>query len=51
MSPLFFNQKMEQKEPEKNMPSTAANAMSLSVNEPLEIHRNAQSAFFLTQSR
>ena len=41
---------MDAKEPEKNMPSTAAKAMILSPNvavvEP--IHFNAHSAFFLT---
>jgi hypothetical protein len=36
MSPRFFNQKMEQKEPEKKMPSTAAKAMSLSAKERSE---------------
>ena len=42
---------MEANDPEKNMPSTAANAMILSPNvavfEP--IHLRAHSAFFVTQ--
>ena len=46
----FFSQKMEAKEPEKKMPSTAANAIILSpkvaVVEP--IHLSAHSAFFFT---
>lgn len=47
----FFSQKMEAKEPEKKMPSTAAKAIILSpkvaVVEP--IHLSAHSAFFFTQ--
>lgn len=41
---------MAAKDPEKKMPSTDANATSLSANDAseLEIHFNAQSAFFLT---
>jgi hypothetical protein len=39
---------MEQKLPLKNMPSTAAKATSRSAKLPCSIHRNAQSAFFLT---
>ena len=40
---------MEQKEPEKKMPSMHANAKRRSANESLEsIHFNAQSAFFFT---
>ena len=50
ISPLFLSQKIEQKLPEKNIPSTAAKAINLSANVPLSIHLNAQSAFFLTQS-
>jgi hypothetical protein len=47
--PRFFNQKIEQKEPEKKMPSTAAKASSRSANESeLLIQRRAQAAFFLT---
>lgn len=30
MSPLFFNQKIEAKDPEKKIPSTAAKATTLS---------------------
>ena len=33
MRPRFFSQKMEQKEPEKKMPSTAANAIRRSAKE------------------
>jgi hypothetical protein len=42
---------MEAKEPEKKMPSTAANAMSRSPNveRRSEIHFSAQSAFRLMQ--
>ena len=50
MSPRFFNQKMEQNEPEKKIPSTAAKAMRRSWKLPWEIQRNAQSAFRFTQS-
>jgi hypothetical protein len=32
MNPCFFSQKMAQKEPEKKMPSTAANAIMSSAN-------------------
>jgi len=39
---------MEQKEPEKKIPSTAAKAINLSAKEPLEIQRRAQSAFLVT---
>lgn len=51
ISPRFLSQKMDANDPEKNMPSTAANAMSRSPNTAFgsEIHRNAQSAFFLMQ--
>jgi hypothetical protein len=51
MSPRFLSQKMEQKDPEKKIPSTAANATKRSANEPLSIHRSAQSAFLRTQSK
>jgi hypothetical protein len=49
--PLFFNQKIDAKAPEKNIPSTAANATRRSANEEFlsEIHRRAQSAFFRMQ--
>ena len=32
ISPLFFNQKIEQKDPEKKIPYTAANATNLCAN-------------------
>ena len=38
---------MEQKAPEKKIPSTAAKAMRRSANESDSIQRKAQSAFFL----
>src|ERR1700742_806722 len=45
--PLFLSQKIEQNEPEKNTPSTIANATSLSAKESeLFIHLRAHSAFF-----
>ncbi|KAH3680048.1 hypothetical protein WICPIJ_008429 [Wickerhamomyces pijperi] len=49
IKPLFFNQKMEAKEPEKKIPSTAAKATNLSPNKASssEIHLRAQSAFCL----
>jgi len=40
MRPRFLSQKIEQKEPEKNIPSTAANPTSLSANglsEPIHV--------------
>jgi len=50
MRPRFFNQKIAQNEPEKKIPSTAANATNLSANDAsLPIHLIAQSAFFLMQ--
>ena len=49
--PLFFSQKIEQKLPEKKIPSTAAKAMSLSAKLALSIHVSAHSAFLFTQSR
>src|SRR5574337_422869 len=48
ISPRFFSQKMEQNEPEKKMPSTAAKAIRRSAKDPLEIQRKAHSAFFVT---
>jgi len=49
MRPRFFSQKIAQKLPEKNMPSIAAKAMSLSAKQSEElIHLNAHSAFSLT---
>ena len=50
ISPLFFNQKIEQNEPEKKIPSTAAKAIILWAKLPFSIHFKAQSAFFLTGS-
>jgi hypothetical protein len=50
IKPRFFSQKMEQNEPEKKIPSTAAKAISLSEKVPFSIQRNAHSAFFFTQS-
>ena len=49
--PLFFNQKIEQKEPEKKIPSTAAKAIIRWAKFPLSIHFSAQSAFFFTGSK
>jgi hypothetical protein len=43
----FFQPKMEQNEPEKKIPSTAAKAINRSANESDSIHFKAQSAFFL----
>lgn len=50
MRPLFFNQKIDAKLPEKKIPSTAANATIRSPNEAvsLAIHCKAQSALRLT---
>ncbi len=49
--PCFFNQKMAQKEPEKNMPSTAANAiMRLAKLAVVESHHlSAHCAYRWTQ--
>ncbi len=49
--PNFFNQKMAQKEPEKNMPSTAANAIMCSAKlAAVELHHlSAHCAFHWTQ--
>ena len=51
ISPLFLSQKIEQKDPEKKIPSTAANAITLVPKEEDSslIHLMAQSAFFLTE--
>jgi hypothetical protein len=50
ISPRFFNQNIAQKLPEKNIPSTAANAISLSAKLLVElIHFKAQSAFYFTE--
>ncbi|MCL4166302.1 UNVERIFIED_CONTAM: hypothetical protein GTU68_032136, partial [Idotea baltica] len=51
INPLFFNQKIEQKLPEKKIPSTAAKAINLSAKFPLSIHFKAHSAFFFTGSK
>ena len=49
--PRFFNQKMAQKEPEKNMPSTAANAImrSAKLAAAESHHLSAHCAFRWTQ--
>jgi hypothetical protein len=49
--PRFLSQKMDANEPEKKIPSTAANAIkrSAKVERSSEIHLSAQSAFFLMQ--
>merc|ERR1719403_592994 len=45
INPRFFSQNREQKEPEKKIPSTAANATNLWANEAfLHIHLIAHSA-------
>jgi hypothetical protein len=51
IKPRFFNQNIDAKAPEKNIPSTAAKATNLSPNDVLlsEIHLHAQSAFFAMQ--
>lgn len=50
MRPRFLSQKMEAKEPEKKMPSTAAKATKRSAKESLlEIHLKAQAAFLVMQ--
>lgn len=51
MSPRFFSQKMDANDPEKKMPSTAANATMRSPNVALRlpIQFSAQSAFLLMQ--
>ena len=48
--PRFFNQKIEQKLPEKKMPSTAAKAIKRSAKLAFSIQLSAQSAFFLTHA-
>jgi hypothetical protein len=51
ISDRFFNQKMAQNDPEKNIPSTAAKATSLSWKDlSLFIHFMAQRAFSLMTS-
>jgi len=48
INPLFFSQKIEQKLPEKKIPSTAAKATSLSAKElPEWIHCMAHYAFLV----
>jgi len=51
ITPRFFSQKMAANDPEKKIPSTAANATSRSAYGDFlsSIHLNAHSAFFLTQ--
>jgi hypothetical protein len=51
IKPRFLSQKIEAKEPEKKMPSTAANATSRSAKTARgsEIHRSAHSAFLVMQ--
>jgi hypothetical protein len=51
MRPRFFSQKMDAKEPEKKIPSTAAKATRrvAKVEFLSEIHRRAQSAFLRMQ--
>ena len=51
INPLFFNQKIEQNDPEKKIPSTAAKAIKRSAKLASSIQRSAHSAFFLTQSK
>ncbi|MBS4167049.1 hypothetical protein NEOC65_002155 [Neochlamydia sp. AcF65] len=51
MRPRFLSQKIEQKLPEKKIPSTAAKATKRSANPPLEIHLKAHSPFLATQGR
>ena len=50
ITPRFFNQKMDANEPEKKIPSTAANATTRSpyVESSSSIHLMAQSAFLFT---
>ena len=51
IKPLFFSQKMAQNDPEKNIPSTAANATNLSGKDfELVIHLMAQSALSFIKS-
>lgn len=51
--PLFFNQNIAAKLPEKNIPSTAAKATTLSAYDAFVsfIHLRAQSAFFFTHGK
>ncbi len=50
INPRFFSQKIEANDPEKNMPSTTANAIILSPNvaDFVPVHFKAQSAFSFT---
>jgi hypothetical protein len=41
-----LSQKIEQKDPEKKIPSTAAKAISRSTNDSEPIHLRAHAAFF-----
>jgi len=47
MMPRFFKQKIEQNEPLKKIPSTAAKAIRRSAKLGESIHFRAQSAFFV----
>jgi hypothetical protein len=53
ISPRFLSQNMEAKDPLKNIPSTAANAIkrSAKVADSLEVQAIAHLAFFLTQGK
>lgn len=52
INPLFFNQNIEQKDPEKNTPSTAANATNLTANlSELLMYFRAQLAFFFIEGK
>ena len=53
INPRFFSQKIEQKAPEKNIPSMHANAINRVKNELRLsfIHRKAQSALFFIQGK
>ena len=48
MRPRFFSQKIDANDPEKNIPSTDAKAITLSAYDALLIQFKAQLAFFLT---
>jgi len=51
MRPRFLSQKIEQKEPEKKIPSIAAKAIRRSAKQSEDsIHLKAQLAFYLTLS-
>ena len=48
IKPRFFNQKIEQNDPEKKIPSTAAKAIRRSAKLPFFIQRSAHCAFLVT---